>query len=189
MRSELDVKITLTAGIAVFLIVLTFKGAELSAMADAITTAVSFTAFGRYAFIKWLWKYLPILERFHGVPHIEGAWRGTFESTWVPTPGAPVATGTVDVQISQPDIFRIKIRQKTGESLSHSYGEEFQKLEDGSIFLNFSYHNVPGANVRDRSQISYGSARYHLERNGTAVLSGNYWTDRKSTGKIIITKP
>lgn len=189
MKHAWDVKLTIGFSAAIFLLIALLKGPDFSnEVVDAISKTITVTFFGRLLFIKWIWKYMPFLERLHGVPYVEGSWNGTFESTWRPSPDAPPATGPIEVKIKQPDIFHLKITQKSGESLSHSYGEEFETLEDGSIFLSFSYRNIPNANVRERSQISFGSARYLLDREGIQKLSGNYWTDRKSTGQISITK-
>jgi hypothetical protein len=184
-----DVKLTVGFGIVIFLLLAALKGPDFSKeILNIISKTITFTFIGRLIFIKWVWKFLPFLERIHGIPLIEGKWRGKFESTWRPSPEAPVATGPIEVKITQPDIYHIKLTQKSGESLSHSYGETFETLEDGSIFLNFSYKNVPNADVRDRSQISFGSSRYLLERDSIFKLSGNYWTDRKSTGKVEVTR-
>lgn len=189
MKHEWDVKLTAGLGAIIFLILALFKGADFSnEIPSLISSTISFTVIGRYTFIKWIWKWLPFLERFHGVPKIEGKWTGKFESTWRATPDSPPATGPIDVKVTQPDIYHVKVTQRSGESMSYSYGEEFKTLEDGSIFLNFSYENIPNADVRDRSQISFGSARYLLERGDSLKLSGNYWTDRKSTGKIELTR-
>lgn len=189
MKHSWDVKLTIGFGIVIFLLLGFLKGPEFSKeILNIISTSITVTVFGRLAFIKWIWKWLPFLEVIHGVPNIEGKWSGSFESTWRPSPEAPPATGPIEVKITQPDIYHIKLTQNSGESLSHSYGEVFETLDDGSLFLNFSYKNVPNADVRDRSQISFGSARYLLERDGVFKLSGNYWTDRKSTGKITVSK-
>jgi hypothetical protein len=189
MKSDLDVKITAGFGIAMFLAVGLLKGPKFSAeIFDAATKAVSLTVLARMLFVRWVWKWLPFLERFHGVPNLEGSWKGTFESTFVPAAGGPASTGAVEVKIKQPDIFRLKLTQKTTESMSYSYGEVFETLDDGSVFLNFSFQNVPDATLRGHSPISFGSARYRLEGAGSSVLVGNYWTDRQSTGKMTLQK-
>lgn len=189
MKHQWDVKLTIGFAIVIFLILAAFKGPDFSKeILNIISSTISVTVLGRLIFIKWVWKWLPFLERIHGVPNVEGKWNGKYESTWRPSPDAPVATGPIEVKITQPDIYHIKVTQRSGESISHSYGEVFETLEDKSVFLNFSYENIPDANVRERSQISFGSARYLLERDGSYKLSGNYWTDRKSTGKVEATK-
>ncbi|MCO5114327.1 MAG: hypothetical protein M9899_09130 [Bdellovibrionaceae bacterium] len=189
MKYAWDVKMTIGLAAIVFIILSFVKGQTfLEELIGVISQTISYTFIIRLIFIKWVWKYIPFLEIIHGIPYLEGKWTGTFESTWRPSPDAPCATGSIEVKITQPDIHCIKITQKSGESLSHSYGEVFETLEDGSIFLNFSYKNVPNADVRDRSQINFGSARYQLERDSSYKLSGNYWTDRKSTGKITVLK-
>src|SRR5258707_797491 len=105
MKRSHDVKITAFIAIFTFIAIAVIKGSSFQKeLWDAISTAVSFTLFGRYLFVKWIWKWIP-LERFHGVPLLEGTWSGNFISTWSATGQPPYATGTVDVKIAQPDIF------------------------------------------------------------------------------------
>lgn len=188
MKSN-DVKYSCFFAIGIFLIILVWKGnLDGNVVWSSTTSAVSVTLACRYVFLKWAWKWFPLLEKLHKVPNIEGKWTGKFVSTWRATPESPYATGPIDVTITQPDLYSLKVAQRSGESTSHSYGESFEILPDGTIMVNFSYKNDPHATVRDRSQISYGTARYELNvKAGEKTLSGNYFTDRKSTGSISLT--
>ncbi len=188
MKGSHDAKITSFIAILAFLVIGISKGNNFKAeLWNAITTAVSITLLLRFIFMKWIWKFLPWLQKLHGVPLIEGRWNGTYSSTWVEDSTSIPATGPVEVVITQPNILTYKVTQKTAESMSHSFGETIETLEDGSIYLNFSFKNKPNATVRNRSQINYGAAQYLLEKNLSALtLNGNYFTDRKSTGSVSI---
>lgn len=190
MKDENAVKATSLLSIISFIGVALYKGADFQKeLLNAITQAVSITILLRFVYVKWLWKWLPWLEYVHSVPYLEGVWSGVFQSTWQPPDGSPPPKGLIEVKISQPNMFTIKVTQKSGESISYSYGESFEHLEDDTIFLNYSYRNEPNASVRHRSQINYGTSRYRLERkNGTMTLKGAYFTDRKSTGDVELTR-
>jgi len=190
MKDESAVKATAFIAIISFIGVVLYKGANFQKeLYDVITQAVSITVALRYVYVKWAWKWCSLLEKLHSVPCLEGMWHGQFQSTWTSPDGSVPSKGTVEVKITQPNMFNIKIIQKTSESNSYSFGESFEHEADGSIFLNFSYRNEPKASIRDRSQISYGTSRYKLERNGDkATLAGSYYTDRKTTGDVELEK-
>lgn len=190
MKDESAVKATAFIAILSFIGVALYKGTDFQKeLLDAITQAVSITVALRYVYVKWAWKWCSFFERLHAVPCLEGQWSGTFQTTWQPADGSSPPKGSIDVKITQPDIFTIKITQQSGESNSYSFAESFEHEVDGSIFLNFSYRNDPKASVRNRSQISYGTSRYKLERSkDKATLSGSYYTDRKTTGDVELQK-
>lgn len=190
MLKSFDVQLTAFLSVGVFLIFLIKNGFMTGKeLWNAVSSSVSIAIFVRLIFLKYAWQFIPILEKVHKVPMLEGKWEGIYESTWRATPSDPPASGPIEVDIVQPDLYTIKITQRSGESLSTSYGETIEVQDGGAIFLNFSYRNDPKAQVRDRSQMSYGTARYELIREGKVWrLSGNYFTDRKSTGHISLTK-
>lgn len=185
MKSN-DTKCSCFLAISIFIALLLFNGnLQPTIVWSAIGSAVSVTLAIRFIFLKWAWKWFSILEHFHKIPNIEGSWNGRFVSTWKASPEAECASGPIEVTITQPDLYTLKITQRSGESISHSYGESFEFLQDGTVMVNFSYKNDPNATVRERSQISYGTARYELTKNANSrELKGNYFTDRKSTGSI-----
>lgn len=191
MRDSSDVKVTSGIAIISFVLILFIKGPNFQKnFFDAFSSALTITIACRYFYIKWLWKRIPFNKFLHKTPNIEGSWRGEFTSTWKDSDNEDKnATGPIEVKVTQSDIFSIKITQKTNESISYSFGEQFDFLEDGSLYLNFSYRNEPIATVRERSPISYGTVRYLLkENNGKMKLAGDYFTDRKTTGHIVLTK-
>ena len=75
---------------------------------------------------------------------------------------------------------------KSDDSESVSYAAQFLvDAHSGDKKLIYSYINTPGAAVREDSAIHNGTALITIsEKNNTIELSGNYWTDRKSTGEL-----
>lgn len=90
--------------------------------------------------------------------------------------------------IVQPDMFTIRVLRNSDESGSASFGEELSKDDDGTWKLYYSYRSEPNALVRDRSPISYGTARLRTARNDLKALKGDYWTDQKTTGVLTLAR-
>jgi hypothetical protein len=137
-----------------------------------------------FIFTTWLWK----LQIFQGLlvpfPYIEGTWTGHLKSTWVnPETGESPAPIPVKLIIKQ-SFSHICCRIYTGESRSKSYIADFDIDKDsGATYLVYSYANQPGADVRHRSEIHNGTAQLEISDSGKQLV-GNYWTDRKTTGKL-----
>lgn len=192
MKSELDVKLTAGLAILIFAVLAIREGQNFaSQILSVFSSAISWTVVVRLLYVKWLWKLKPLrwLESIHHVPYLEGVWTGEYHSTGNPNTPPDRLKGAAEVEICQPNIHTIKVIRRSIESTSRSFGEEILKGDDGIIQLIYSYRSEPKATVRDRSSISYGSARLTLERNGTAKLEGDYWTDQKTTGTLALTKP
>lgn len=187
MKSQLDVKITLGTGIAVFVLLALFSDAlTVKELLSLIGKAISITVVARYLFVKWIWKWrwLRFLENLHGTPYLEGEWDGIVNSTGNDSTPADRKKVNVAVKICQPDIFSVKIIRTSDEGSSSSSGGAIQKMEDGRYVLSYSYLSDPDATVRKRSPISYGAARLILVSSDS--LSGNYWTDQKTTGTLVL---
>jgi len=133
-------------------------------------------------FVNWAWKWR-IFYWLVQKPNLSGYWKGNIETTYkgqdkkIPT----------EIWITQ-SFFHIQIKLKTGESTSYSQTASFDMDKDrGLSQLYYSYLNTPKTQVREHSEIHYGTTR--LTFNGFAVKSmeGEYWTSRKSTGDMTLT--
>lgn len=188
---ELDIRVSAASAIVIFLGIILYKGSvEFTEIGSAIASAISIVIFLRYLFIKWVWKWLPILEKVHGIPRLEGKWSGTYSSNYVCKESGLKKTGSVDVVITQPSLFSIKVTQDSPDSNSFSVTELLETKADGTVSLVYTYLVEPKAIVRDKHQISYGTSKYRFSRdNSHETLKGNYWTDQGSTGYIELEKP
>ena len=69
----------------------------------------------------------------------------------------------------------------SGESRSKSITSSIDTVL-GEKQLTYCYLNTPVAAVRDRSEIHYGTAMLYIENSNK--ISGQYFTDRKTTGDM-----
>ena len=113
---------------------------------------------------------------------------GEYQSTGNVNTGMEKRSGPVEVEICQPSIHTLKIIRRSLESTSRSFGEEFLYDCDGIVQIIYSYRSEPKATVRERSAISYGSARLMLDKVNSKKIEGDYWTDQKTTGTLSLVK-
>lgn len=150
-----------------------------------IFKAISINAFVWLIFVNWGWRckiFYPWLVPF---PNLSGKWKGHLKSNWKNKSLEPIQ---IEVDIKQT-FFNIQIKIKTGESKSHSIGASFDiDKERGMQRLIYSYLNTPKSNVRDRSEIHYGTTLLEFDGFKVDEMEGEYWTDRETTGEIILNK-
>lgn len=78
---------------------------------------------------------------------------------------------------------------RTAEMESHSYVEGFCLDDDSQVRrLCYSYTSRPEAMLRDRSTPYDGSILFNIIGNPVSKLKGEYWTQRKTIGTIILTQ-
>ncbi len=173
--------------IALFLIIAFFRGNlsfnSLDTIWEDVTTTVTFVTIICTLFVSWAWKWKIFQDWLVPFPCLSGKWDGEIVSTY----NSENRSIPVNVVIKH-HFFNIQIKVKTGESNSISTCGSFDIDEDrGLKQLIYSYQNNPKATVRERSEIHYGTTR--LEINDDAnILEGEYWTSRKTTGDMKLTK-
>ncbi len=173
--------------IALFLIIAFFRGNlsfnSLDTIWEDVTTTITFVTIICTLFVSWAWKWKIFQDWLVPFPCLSGKWDGEIISTY----NSENRSIPVNVVIKH-HFFNIQIKVKTGESNSISTCGSFDIDEDrGLKQLIYSYQNNPKATVRERSEIHYGTTR--LEINDDAnILEGEYWTSRKTTGDMKLTK-
>lgn len=150
-----------------------------------ISTTISINIILWMIFIAWGWKlkiFYPWLVPF---PNLSGDWEGTIKSNWKEKELEPIP---IEVSITQ-NFFNVQVRIKTKESRSYSIGASFDiDNERGFQQLFYTYLNTPKAGVRERSEIHYGSTILNFDGFNVTKMDGEYWTDRETTGDIILNK-
>lgn len=173
--------------IALFLIIAFFRGNlsfnSLDTIWEDVTTTITFVTIICTLFVSWAWKWKIFQDWLVPFPCLSGKWDGEIVSTY----NSENRSIPVNVVIKH-HFFNIQIKVKTGESNSISTCGSFDIDEDrGLKQLIYSYQNNPKATVHERSEIHYGTTR--LEINDDAnILEGEYWTSRKTTGDMKLTK-
>ena len=150
-----------------------------------VSTTISINLILWMMFISWGWKlkiFYPWLVPF---PNLSGNWEGTIKSNWKEK---ELELIPIEVSITQ-NFFNVQVRIKTKESRSYSIGASFDiDNERGFQQLFYTYLNTPKAGVRERSEIHYGSTILNFDGFKVTNMDGEYWTDRETTGEIILKK-
>ncbi|EKO3903017.1 hypothetical protein KW523_01615 [Vibrio fluvialis] len=155
----------------------------LSLLPKVVTTDLLLIA----AFVKWGWK----LRWFRGwlvpFPNLNGTWTGSIYSHWKhPETGERPAPIPVMLTINQ-SFFHISCVMHTGEMRSNSYSEGFMIDSDRQIKqLAYSYASKPRLSVSERSIPHDGTGVFQIIEKPSLKLEGRYWTERCTTGEIIL---
>lgn len=155
-----------------------------------VTLAVGTVFVGIANFIwRRLWRLIPTLNRWL-FPDLNGSWTGTLQSTWIDprtgrTPGPIPTTVTI-----RQTVFDVSVRMQTGESSSYStrvISEAEPKADRYRLW--YSYDNRPAAKVQHRSFTHEGVAWLEVRlADNPNKLTGQYYTYRKTTGDIEVTR-
>lgn len=137
-------------------------------------------------FDAWAWK-LPI---FRGWlikrPFLNGTWKTELQSDWVnPETGKGVALIHCFMVIRQTSS-KLSIRLITPESNSETVSAGVEVCSDGTFEISCTYRNKPKSMYRYRSEVHYGAMLFSAENATPIRLEGEYWTDRKTTGSIVL---
>jgi SMODS-associating 2TM, beta-strand rich effector domain len=146
---------------------------------SAVTAASLFVWF----FDKWLWAWPPF-SWFVKRPDLRGTWHGEIVSGWInPQTNAPLPPIPAFVYVTET-ASTLYMRQFTAESESATLAASMLKDTDDADSVAVLYRNDSKAHVRERSPIHFGGM--HLRVSGEDVLEGDYWTDRKTSGRIAL---
>jgi hypothetical protein len=136
----------------------------------------------------WLWK-CPILQGwFIQRPNLQGTWLVELQSDWInpeTKEGIPPITCYMGVEQS---LTKLQMHLMTPESESWLIANSIKKSDNGSGYQIVGiYTNKPDISIRNnRSEMHLGSIS--LETHGSnsypSSLTGEYWTDRKTTGRM-----
>lgn len=123
----------------------------------------------------------------YGQPVLIGTWRGELNSSWRDASGQLVGPIPVFVVIRQTAT-TISITLLSEESRSSSVTGTLTRISDGQHDVTWAYRNEPLAALFQRSGMHYGAAMISgITDRHPLRLEGKYWTDRRTTGDLILT--
>jgi hypothetical protein len=132
---------------------------------------------------RFLWRVGP-----WGSPIVHGTWLGELRSDWI-DPATSQSVPPIDVVfVFRQTAATTTVSMHTRESSSASVTAAIVRTGDQRREISWLYRNEPQSAYRDRSPMHYGGA--HLEaisRRHPTSLTGRYWTDRRTTGDIVLT--
>ena len=137
-----------------------------------------------------LWR-IGFISKLVKRPDLIGAWEGELVSSHVdPKTGEPTPPIHCVLAITQRFSY-LQLRQMTQESESWLIADDIKISGKGEGYQVVGvYTNKPGADVRERSEIHYGALLLdtHGPREKPTSLIGEYWTDRRTIGKLCFTR-
>jgi len=171
------IEITTYAVIAIFVVLCFVRNSQIKmddigALWGNVGDSVAGGAIFSVLYEHFLWKFNP----FEPHPRLSSIYRGNVLSTY------DDKTRCTNFEISQT-LMSTKVRFSTDESKSDAVTAEIIEINDRP-YLVYSYQNIPQAQFRENSPMHYGTA--FLEIVGKSKLEGNYFTDRKTTGHIVV---
>jgi hypothetical protein len=187
LLEKTQVRIAIGVAAFVWFLIALLTGESLQAVAlrtvSLAGTAVTIV-FLLYDRFMWKWK---LVRRFTKKPDVSGTWRGKLVSDYVREDGTNVPPIRVVIRFKQTNS-QIVVTMFTNESQSISEQAQLIKGEDDRWRFSWVYRNTPRQRVQERSGSHRGSCDLHLSGRHGEVLSGQYFTERKTTGEIQLTE-
>jgi len=188
LKEEALIWFRLGGFVIIWVAVLYTSGVGLSINWEAVKKlpeAVTIYVILSLVFTTWLWKRPLFQGWLVPYPDLEGMWAGTLQSTWKHPETDQHKPPIAILLVIKQSFSTISCVMYSKESTSHSNAAQLSKDDDtGAIKLTYNYTNRPRATVRDRSEIHDGAAILSFIRKPDRVLTGEYWTSRKTTGDL-----
>lgn len=140
------------------------------------------------AFTKWGWRYRCFRGWLVPFPDLNGSWLGNIYSDWVnPETGQGVPPIPVMLTVNQ-SFSHISCMMHTGEMKSYSFSEGFNIDEARQIKqVTYIYTSKPRISLNQRSLPHDGAVVFDIIEVPDRKLTGRYWTERRTTGEIVLT--
>jgi hypothetical protein len=140
-------------------------------------------------FTKWCWKWKVFRGWLVPFPNLNGTWVGSIYSDWInPETGKVVSSIPVMLTVKQ-SFFHINCKMVTGEMESFSTSEGFNIDPERQLKqLAYIYTSKPRIALNQRSVPHDGSIVFDIIEIPSRKLKGRYWTERKTTGEIVLTQ-
>ncbi len=139
-------------------------------------------------FVWFGWKLCVFQRWLVPFPNLNGTWEGTIQTTWKdPKTGATPGPIPVILTIKQ-SFTTVSCVMRTGEMTSRSYLADFWIDPDNQIRkLGYLYTSSPSVLIHTRSRPHDGTIVFDIIGDSEIKLSGKYWTERNTTGVVVLT--
>ncbi len=138
-------------------------------------------------FMKWGWRFKYLQGWLVTFPDLNGTWQGQIQTNWKDAEGKTPGPIAVILTIKQT-FGHVSCVMRTAEMESHSYAEGFCIDNERQVRqLCYSYTSKPIASLRERSMPHDGTILFKIIGKPVRKLEGEYWTQRKTTGTVILT--
>jgi hypothetical protein len=130
------------------------------------------------AFDRWAWRWLPTV--FTRRPKLQGTWRAQLQYQW--PEGTPTQTKDCFIVIRQT-YTTITVNMHFDISDSHSRSAAIVET-NGRKSLWWSYLSLAHALEQEGNPPHRGGAELVIASKPKLSLSGDYWTERKTRGRL-----
>lgn len=134
-------------------------------------------------FNLFLWKWPGVRQLLADRPLVVGGWRIQLESTYKDE-GTGEPKKIEAFYLVRQTYLHVSIRMFTSETTSKTEAAQFVKSEDGEWVLHGTFLDTPDIKHRSRSSVHFGAFLLRLSGNPVTGLSGQYWTDRGTSGMV-----
>ncbi|WP_425482093.1 hypothetical protein [Devosia marina] len=118
------------------------------------------------------------------MPHIDGIWEVTLQSTYTdPNTGQKISP-IVGTMIVTQTLSTLVVRLETSKQSSQTLGYSIRDVGGGAYEVLGVYQSDPTLEHRVGSPIHYGTFKLRLDQSPLPTLQGHYWTDRNTSGQF-----
>ena len=178
MPSRLTISLLVVYGALIWFLVLLFEGVSVAGFFEPITIVIGAISVGLIAFDRYGWS-LPPISRLISRPDLRGTWMGTLDSDHIRA-REPIET----VLVVHQTFSDLKLRLITAESKSMTTTASIVVEPDKRVSVVNVYRNDPRLELQARSRPHRGTLEVMVEGPEADRLTGEYWTDRKTTGRV-----
>ncbi len=185
MLTRIQISAFLVLSVATWAISLWLQGISLTwEMLAPFSTVVGTVSLALLIFDTWAWKWFIFRGWLIKRPILCGTWKTTLQSDWV-NPETGEVIGPIECfMIMRQTATKLDISLVTPESRSQTVSAGIEICRDGTFEISSTYRNKPRSMFRKRSEVHYGAVLLSAETATPKALSGEYWTDRKTTGNL-----
>lgn len=167
-----------------------FSGVSLSVAEEIfmlVPKVVTFDLLLIFIFTQFAWKWKVFKGWLVPFPDLNGTWSGHIYSSWKnPETGNEPPPIPVVLTMNQ-SFFNTSCKMMTGEMDSYSVSEGFNISSERQIKqLLYIYSSKPRISLDSRSLPHDGAIVFDIIEKPERKLRGRYWTERKTTGEIIL---
>lgn len=186
------IAIFLGIAVAVWFVVLFARGTSVSKDHFApFGTVVACLALLGVGFERLLWRWRRLQGWFVNRPDLRGTWRIELQSNWTDPKTNKLIPMIVCYMGVKQTLSTLQMHLMTRESESWLIADRIQPSPSGSGFqVAGVYTNKPKMHLRgDRSEIHLGALLLYTHGPNVTPdsLTGEYWTDRNTTGEMNFT--
>ena len=191
--SRLQISVFLGIAAIAWAAVLLIQGTQLTIDHLApFSTVVGVLALGALLMEKLLWRQPWLHGWFVQRPDLRGTWKVQLQSDWInPETKAPIGPITCYMGVEQT-LSKIQMHLMTPESESWfvAHSVRLSPSENGYQVVGV-YTNKPQVHLRSATSAMHLGAVIIDTHGGSSLrpetLTGEYWTDRKTTGRMAFT--